>query len=146
MYEGKFRSGSVPVLCGCLRRRCCGVYLQVEDPDAIRLPCVLSYLLALSYPTPPRLTSRCADPMKVDPLPRHVLAHGPCDALNDTMWYAQVDGRLLAALRVMFTRSKKEMEGKTAGELSRYKVCNKKHKMHISQHRSRVFSEVAREN
>lgn len=37
----------------------------------------------------------------------------------------QVDGRLLAALRVLFTRSKKEMEGKTATELSRYKVCNK---------------------
>lgn len=36
----------------------------------------------------------------------------------------QVDSRLLAALRVMFTRSKKEMEGKTATELGRYKVCN----------------------
>lgn len=30
---------------------------------------------------------------------------------------------MLAALRVMFTRSKKEMEGKTATELGRYKVC-----------------------
>lgn len=35
---------------------------------------------------------------------------------------------MLAALRVMFTRSKKEMEGKTATELGRYKVCdNEKH-------------------
>lgn len=38
--------------------------------------------------------------------------------------FEQIDGRLLAALRVLFTRSKKEMEGKTATELSRYKVCN----------------------
>ncbi|CAM9263707.1 unnamed protein product [Ectocarpus sp. 4 AP-2014] len=33
-----------------------------------------------------------------------------------------VDGRLLAALRVMFTRSRREMEGKTVSELSRYKT------------------------
>ncbi|CAN0159185.1 unnamed protein product, partial [Ectocarpus fasciculatus] len=33
-----------------------------------------------------------------------------------------VDGRLLAALRVMFTRSRKEMEGKTVSELSSYKT------------------------
>lgn len=36
----------------------------------------------------------------------------------------QVDDRLLAALRVMFSRSKQELEGKTAKQLGRYKVCN----------------------
>ena len=34
-----------------------------------------------------------------------------------------MDDRLLAALRVMFSRSKKELEGKTAKQLGRYKVC-----------------------
>lgn len=36
----------------------------------------------------------------------------------------QVDDRILAALRVMFSRSKQELEGKTAAQLGRYKVCN----------------------
>ncbi|CAM9705374.1 unnamed protein product, partial [Laminaria digitata] len=34
----------------------------------------------------------------------------------------QVDDRLLAALRVMFSRSKQELEGKTAKQLGRYKT------------------------
>lgn len=35
-----------------------------------------------------------------------------------------MDERLLAALRVMFARDKKGLEGKTAKQLGRYKVCN----------------------
>lgn len=40
----------------------------------------------------------------------------------------QVDDRVLAALRVMFSRSKQELEGKTAAQLGRYKVCNNENK------------------
>lgn len=41
---------------------------------------------------------------------------------------------MLAALRVMFSRSKQELEGKTAKQLGRYKVCNnhfEKHDKHL---------------
>lgn len=48
----------------------------------------------------------------------------------------QMDDRLVAALRVMFSRNKQELEGKTATQLGRYKVCNYK----ITKQHTRIHS------
>lgn len=52
----------------------------------------------------------------------------------------QVDDRLLAALRVMFSRSKQELEGKTAKQLGKYKVCNSRFKKQNKHLQKFVFT------
>ncbi|CAM9300154.1 unnamed protein product, partial [Hapterophycus canaliculatus] len=62
---------------------------------------------------------RVLEELKLDGPEQDLTVHLGGDSTNGRL---PVDGRLLAALRVMFTRSKREMGGKTAGELSRYKT------------------------